>query len=212
MPFSRNTSATPEIIASVFFDLRRISTPSAVRSGTMSAEELGVLDLPGHHRLGDAGVLEQVHPGAQAVRARRGGGRRRGPRGRGLEVGKGFFLERDDRDVVAGAARGIEDEKREPAVAGDQTEAGHWPDIGGYSSASTSSARRVARRRITPRSDERMKSTTNCTSGQLSERSRSIWRMRVGRVQLRLQQISERPLQLRRSPRTGCRAAADRWR
>ena len=48
--------------------------------------------------------------------------RRRRPRGRVGQVGKGFFLERDDGDVVARRARRVEDEERKPAVAGDQTE------------------------------------------------------------------------------------------
>ena len=37
-----------------------------------------------------------------------------------VEIGKGFFLEGDDGDVVAGAARGVEDEEGKAAVAGDQ--------------------------------------------------------------------------------------------
>ena len=38
------------------------------------------------------------------------------------QIGKRLFLDGDDRDVVAGRARRIEDEKGKPAVAGDQAE------------------------------------------------------------------------------------------
>ena len=46
--------------------------------------------------------------------------RRRWARGRVCQVGKRFFLDSDDGDVVAGAARRIEHKKREPAVPRDQ--------------------------------------------------------------------------------------------
>ena len=96
-------------------------------------------------------------------------------RGRGLEIGERFFLERDDGDVVTrrrGRRRARENGNRPLPAIRPQAHA----RVRAYSSASTSSARRVARRRITPRSDVRMKSTTNCTSAQASVRSRSIWR------------------------------------
>ena len=51
MPWSRSTSATAEMIASVFRALSRISTPSARQVGHDVGEQLGVLDLSGHHRL-----------------------------------------------------------------------------------------------------------------------------------------------------------------
>ena len=46
MPLSRSTSATPEMSASVFFALRRISTPASVRSGTMSAKSFVCFTWP----------------------------------------------------------------------------------------------------------------------------------------------------------------------
>jgi hypothetical protein len=46
MPLSWRTSATPEISASVFFPLRRISTLSSVMSGTMSAKSFVCLTCP----------------------------------------------------------------------------------------------------------------------------------------------------------------------
>ena len=53
-----------------------------------------------------------------------------------------------------------------------------------------------ARRRMTPRCDVRMKSTRYCTSGQAERPIRSICCSALRRVQLRLQQVAERPLQL----------------
>ena len=41
-------------------------------------------------------------------------------RRRRFKAWKCFFLERDDGDIVAGAASGIEDKEREPAVTGNQ--------------------------------------------------------------------------------------------
>ena len=73
-------------------------------------------------------------------------------RGRVVQLGKRLFLRRDDRDVVPLRARGVEHEEREPAVAGDEPERIH-------SSATSSSARRVGRRRMTPRCELRMNST-----------------------------------------------------
>ena len=49
---------------------------------------------------------------------RRGGG----SGGQVGQAGKRFFLDRDEGHVVSGAARGVEDEEGETAVAGDQTE------------------------------------------------------------------------------------------
>src|SRR5688572_6591189 len=92
----------------------------------------------------------------------------------GLELGEGFFLERDDGDVVACRTRGVEHQKRESAVARNQTEA-HRLSLP-YSSAISSSARRVARRRMTPRVELRMKSTIAWTSSQARFLSRSICR------------------------------------
>ena len=109
------------MIASVFRALSRISTPSERQVGHDVGEQLGVLDLPGHHRLRHAGVLQQADQLAELPErdpVQRGRGRPRRDVG---EIGKGFFLEGDDGHVVAGAARGVEDEEREAAVAGDQT-------------------------------------------------------------------------------------------
>src|SRR5262245_66563027 len=81
-----------------------------------------MFDLPGHYGLSDAGLLEQVQPGSQLTQRNAVDGGHRRTLGSRLEIRKRFFLERDDGDVVAGAARGVEDQKREPAVAGDQSE------------------------------------------------------------------------------------------
>ena len=122
MPWSRSTSATPAISASV---LRRLQPHQHAEQRQVrhdAGEELGVLDLPGHHRLRHAGLLQQADalpelaerdpvqaaPGGRAAAV--------------VQIGKGLFLERDDRHVVPGAAGGVEHQEREPAVAGDQTE------------------------------------------------------------------------------------------
>ena len=81
-----------------------------------------MLHLAGHHRLGDAGLLQQAD--ARAQLPERDPVDRRAPalRGRVVQLGERFFLDRDDGDVVALRARGVEDEERKPAVAGDETE------------------------------------------------------------------------------------------
>ena len=88
--------------------------------GHEAAEDLDVLDLPRHHRLGDVGVLENLEEGAElAERDPVHGGRRR-PRGGLFELLRRFFLDGDDGDVVAHRARGVEHQERKPPVAGDQ--------------------------------------------------------------------------------------------
>ncbi len=134
-------------------------------------EELGVLDLPRHDGFADAGLLQQRDAGPELAERdpmQRGRGRLRRVH---RQFGKGFFGERDHGDVVTRAARGVEDEKRKAPVPRDQAEAHRR-----YSSASTSSARRVARRRITPRWDVRTKSTRYWTSSHESDRSCSMRR------------------------------------
>ena len=84
-------------------------------------ENLGVLHLPRHDRLGDARLLQQLdqraelaegNPVDRALRA-----------GRGLvQFGKGLFLGGDDRDVVPLRHGSIEHEKRKAAVTGDESQ------------------------------------------------------------------------------------------
>ena len=101
-----------------------------------------------------------------------------------LEVPERHLAYCDPRhDVVPQRTGGVEDQERKPAVTGDQTDV-HWgiyestnsrifestfdnqirqfvnPSIPQfYSSAASSSARRVGRRRMTPRRELRMNST-----------------------------------------------------
>ena len=49
-----------------------------------------------------------------------------GRAGRPFELGKRLLFHGDDSDVVTEAARPLEGKERKPAVAGDQTNAGHW--------------------------------------------------------------------------------------
>ena len=121
MPLSRSTSATPEMIASVFRAFSRISTPSSVRSGTMSAKSLVCLTCPAMTAwVTPASFRRLMHFPSWPSETQCSAAARR-PRGRGLEVRKGFFLDGDDGDVVAGAAGGVEHQERKPAVARDQT-------------------------------------------------------------------------------------------
>ena len=153
-------------------------------------EDLDVLDLTGHDCLrhprrlqqGDAlAQLPERHPVQVSPRLARGSSG---------QVGPGLFLHRNDGDVMPERARRLEHEEGKAAVAGDDTkphgrvrmrdapgllrDPGAAPHL--YSSATISSARRVARRRITPRCELRMNSTRYCTSGQLSVSSSSICR------------------------------------
>ena len=203
MPLSRSTSATPEISASVFLALRRIRTPSSVRSGTMSAKELRVLDLPGHHRLGDAGLLQQADAGAQLAERDPVQVRRRRARRDVGELGKGLFLDGDDGDVVPGAARGVEDEEGETGRCRRSGRALH-------SSARTSSARRVARRKdhAALRGADEVDQVLHFGAGERPILLDLLQRAR--RVQLRLEQIPERPLQLLDRRRAGNRGASGR--
>src|SRR6185503_17986542 len=119
------------------------------------------LDLARHQRFGHSGLFE--HADALAELTERNPVHRRRWRFRGAlrQIRKGFFFDGDDGDVIAGAACRVEHQKRKASVPGYQAEPLH-------SSASTSSARRVARRRMTPRVEERMNSTRYWTSGQES--------------------------------------------
>ena len=109
------------------------------------------------------------------------------PRGGAVQFGKRLFLGGDDRDVVPLRTRRVEDEERKGAVAGDQAR----DACRRYSSATSSSARRVGRRRMTPRCeradevDERR--APRARSGSAS---RSIAASAAAGVQLRLQQIA----------------------
>ena len=49
-----------------------------------------------------------------------------GVAGRPFELGKRLLFHGDDRDVVTEAARPLEREEGKPAVAGNQTNTGHW--------------------------------------------------------------------------------------
>src|SRR5260221_11898101 len=61
--------------------------------------------------------------------------RRRRPRGRFGELRRRFFLQRDDGDVVPGAARGVEHEEWKAAVAGYETKTHRpWSLVPGPSS------------------------------------------------------------------------------
>ena len=60
MPWSRSTSATPAMSASVFLRLEPHQHAEQRQVGHDVGEQLGVLHLAGHHRLRDAGVLQQA--------------------------------------------------------------------------------------------------------------------------------------------------------
>src|SRR6185503_11229801 len=89
-----------------------------------------------------------------------------------LQRGKRLFLDGNDGDRVSRRPSRTEHQEGEAAVAGYQAKAHRG--CTGYSSASTSSARRMARRRMTPRWDVRMNSIRYSTSLHARERSRWI--------------------------------------
>ena len=60
MPCSSSTSATAAMSASVFFASSRVEHRQQREIRQHAAEELDVLDLPGHHRARDAGALERL--------------------------------------------------------------------------------------------------------------------------------------------------------
>ena len=72
--------------------------------GHDAREDLDVLDLPGHDRLGDAGGLQDLDALAEVAER---DPVEVGPRlpGGPFELGKGLFLDGDDGDVVAEGAR-----------------------------------------------------------------------------------------------------------
>ena len=126
--------------------------------GDDAREDLRVLDLPCHHRLRHAGAAqhrnalpqlpqrEPVKVGAVAA-------------GRVFELAKRLFLDGDDRHLVPHRTRRVEHEKRESAVAGDESDARHRRFTTPQSSETGPSGRRVARRSVTPRAEPRMNST-----------------------------------------------------
>jgi hypothetical protein len=83
-----------------------------------------VLDLPGHDRLPRPGRLQYLDTLTQVAEGHPGQVRP-GIAGRLLELGKRLLLHGYDSDVVAEAARPLEHEEGKPAVAGNQTDAGH---------------------------------------------------------------------------------------
>ena len=121
MPLSRKTLATAPIRPSVLFDVSFFNTEMNVRSGNHAAEDLRVLDLTGHHRGRDAGLLQETDAGTELAEGDPVN-RRPVPRGRGVQLGEGLFLDRDDRDVVPERASRVEHEEREPSVAGKEAE------------------------------------------------------------------------------------------
>ena len=88
--------------------------------GNDAAEDLRVLDLPRHDGSSRAGLAQQANARSQLTE-RDPVNRGAVPLGGVIELGERLFLHGDDGDVVAQCPRGIEDEKRKPAVAGNQT-------------------------------------------------------------------------------------------
>ena len=88
--------------------------------GDEAAEDLDVLDLPGHHGLRDVVVFEDLQEGPElADRHPVHVGPRRRCR-RGLDVFRRLFLDADDDDLVAHRPGGVEHEERKASVTRDQ--------------------------------------------------------------------------------------------
>ena len=155
MPCSRITSATAAMSASVFVDRERASARQQRQVGHDAGEDLRVLDLPGHHGVGrrrrPAGSARHVPELAERDPVDGGAA---APRAAASRSGDGLFLDGDDVTSWPSAARGVEHEEREAAVAGDQAEL-----HASSRESPASSARLVGRWSVTPRGDDRMKST-----------------------------------------------------
>jgi hypothetical protein len=87
--------------------------------GDDAPEDLGVLHLPGHHGVADAGGL-QDRDALPELAEGNPMNRYAAPPGRVGQLWKRLFLRRDDGDVVALRARGVEHEKRKASVPGNQ--------------------------------------------------------------------------------------------
>ena len=123
MPLSRSTPATAPMTPSVFRDISLPSTFAIVQSGMMPSEKIFVcLTWPAMTACDTPAFFSRLMqvpswPERDPVNLAAGPLRRVG------QFGEGLFLRRDDGHVVAGRARGLEDEEREPAVTGDESEA-----------------------------------------------------------------------------------------
>jgi hypothetical protein len=84
-----------------------------------AGKDLGVFHLAGHDRLGDAGILEQADALAQLAQRDPVDGRAR-LRRRVVQIAERLFLRGDDGYVVAHRPGGVENQKRESPVAGDE--------------------------------------------------------------------------------------------
>ena len=89
-----------------------------------AGEDLDMTHLPRHHRLRHAGGLEELDALAELSEGDPVEGGVGLPR-RGLEVGERFFLDGDDRDLVAEVTGALQCEERKFAVAGDDADACH---------------------------------------------------------------------------------------
>ena len=121
--WSRSTSAMPRdervgVPASSAASARR----AASRSGTMTANSLVCLTWPAITACVDAGVLQQLDAACRAGRARSSGTRRRAA-ARRASASSGNVSSLSAMTVTSwpGAARRVEDQEREAAVAGDET-------------------------------------------------------------------------------------------
>ena len=121
MPFSCITSATAAISESVFFEVSLRITESSVRSGMKSEKIFTCLTWPAiTASVIDAALSTEMH---LAQLPERDPVQRRAARLGGGDEGRlGFVLDGDDGDGAALRVRGLEDQAREPAVAGDQPE------------------------------------------------------------------------------------------
>ena len=120
IPLSFMTAATAPIRPSVFREVSFLSAETNVRSGMMPPKIFVCLTCPAMTaRVAPASRSRRMH--VPKLTERDPVDRGAVPLGGVIELGERLFLHRDDGDVVAQCPRGIEDEKRKPAVAGNQT-------------------------------------------------------------------------------------------
>ena len=91
--------------------------------GADGGEDLGVLDLAGHHGSGDACGLEGFDEAGEFAERHPVDADGRVGGGAGVDFGVGLLLDGGDDDREAVGARGVEQQEREAPVAGDEAQA-----------------------------------------------------------------------------------------
>ena len=181
MPCSASTSATAEMSASVFFDRSRPSTFSSVRSGITPEKRRVCFTCPAMIASETPAACRRLMhvpswpsdtrctsvPPSRAASASSSG-----------DASSRTAMSVTSRPSARAASSTRPGKRPLPAIRPMRDMADILGPAGprgpSYSSATTSSSRRVGRRKVTPRLVSRMKATRKRTSSQASDGSRSI--------------------------------------